>query len=182
MWGLNRFERPAWTTATTLPLAFVRPPSPLRHLTTDTPYAQVAGIVAGVLIWWGSKKTKRVKEVTDRLMMVLSVEPSAASTSTADAPAIVLHAKPEQTPPPTHSETAAAADGVGVPPARTASRPGSKPQPKDYADATIASAENTPTIGAVTPAMATQESLPTPSLAIADEMIVPPAEHLNDKQ
>ena len=36
-----------------------------------------------MLIWWGSKKTKRVKEVTDRLMMVLAVEPSAASTSTA---------------------------------------------------------------------------------------------------
>ena len=73
-------------------------------------------------------------------------------------------------------------NGVGVPPARTTSRPGSKPQPKDYADATIASAENTPTIGAGTPAMAMQESLPTPSLAIADEMIVPPAEHLNNKQ
>ena len=136
-----------------------------------------------MLIWWGSKKTKRVKEVTDRLMMVLAVEPSAASTSTAaDAPAIVLRAKPEQTPSPTHSETAAAADGVRVPPARASSRPDSKPQRKDYADATVASAENTPTIGAVTPAMTTQESLPTPSVAIADEMVVPPAEHLGDKQ
>lgn len=137
---------------------------------------QVAGIVAGVLIWWGSKKTKRVKEVTDRLMMVLSVEPSATSTTTTDAPAV---APPEQTPSPIHSESVAAADNVRVPPARASSQPDLKPLRKDYADATVASAQNTPTIATVTPAMATQESLPTPSVVIDDEMVVPPAEHLS---
>ncbi|CCM03162.1 uncharacterized protein FIBRA_05284 [Fibroporia radiculosa] len=56
MWGLNRFQRPAWTTATTLPLAFV------------------AGILAGFYIYWGSRQTKRVKEVTERLRMALAME------------------------------------------------------------------------------------------------------------
>ncbi|EPT03734.1 hypothetical protein FOMPIDRAFT_1158598 [Fomitopsis schrenkii] len=163
MWSLNRFERPAWTTATTLPLAFV------------------AGIVAGVLIWWGSKKTKRVKEVTDRLTMVLAGERSAASISTADAPAIVLRAK-EQTPSTMHSESIATEDGVRLPPARASSRAGSEPRRKDYADTTVVSAENTPTVEAATPAIATQESLPTPSVAIVDEMVVPRAEHMHNTQ
>lgn len=182
MWSLNRFERPAWTTATTLPLAFVRLPSLSLHIPrVDSLRAQVAGIVAGVLIWWGSKKTKRVKEVTDRLTMVLAGERSAASISTADAPAIVLRAK-EQTPSTMHSESIATEDGVRLPPARASSRAGSEPRRKDYADTTVVSAENTPTVEAATPAIATQESLPTPSVAIVDEMVVPRAEHMHNTQ
>ncbi|KAI9063308.1 hypothetical protein FKP32DRAFT_1758393 [Trametes sanguinea] len=56
MWGLDRFARPAWTTGTTLPAAFV------------------AGIVAGVLIYWGGRKTRRTKEVTERLRIALQME------------------------------------------------------------------------------------------------------------
>ncbi|KAI9001071.1 hypothetical protein BD414DRAFT_574554 [Trametes punicea] len=56
MWGMDRFERPAWTTGTTLPAAFV------------------AGIVAGVLIYWGGRKTRRTKEVEERLRMALQME------------------------------------------------------------------------------------------------------------
>ncbi|KAH9899930.1 hypothetical protein C8Q73DRAFT_339831 [Cubamyces lactineus] len=56
MWGLDRFQRPAWTTGTTLPAAFV------------------AGIVAGVLIYWGGRKTRRTKEVEERLRMALQME------------------------------------------------------------------------------------------------------------
>ncbi|KAI0347243.1 hypothetical protein BDW22DRAFT_1322640 [Trametopsis cervina] len=56
MWGLNRFERPAWTTATTLPAAFV------------------AGILAGVFIWWGGKKTRRHEQVEQRLRAALALE------------------------------------------------------------------------------------------------------------
>ncbi|TFY59690.1 hypothetical protein EVJ58_g5638 [Rhodofomes roseus] len=100
MWGLNRFNRPAWTDGTTLPAAFV------------------AGIAAGVLIWWGSKKTKRVKEVTDRLRMILALEPSAASGS---AGAVVLSEKPQRPSP----QTKAAGDGSRVSPrARVLARPG----------------------------------------------------------
>lgn len=56
MWSMNRFQRPAWTTATTLPMAFV------------------AGIIAAVLIWWGGKKTKRNEEVEKRLRMALAMD------------------------------------------------------------------------------------------------------------
>lgn len=58
----SRFTRPAWTTATTLPLAFV------------------CGIMAGVFIWWGGRKTKRTEEVQKRLRMALAMEhPTEAS-------------------------------------------------------------------------------------------------------
>ncbi|KAL4241910.1 hypothetical protein ABKN59_000518 [Abortiporus biennis] len=56
MWGLNRFRRPAWTTATTLPAAFV------------------CGIAAGCLIWWGGKKTKRLEQVEQRLRAALAMD------------------------------------------------------------------------------------------------------------
>ena len=53
---MDRFERPAWTTATTLPAAFV------------------AGILAGVFIWWGGKKTRRHEQVEARLRAALAME------------------------------------------------------------------------------------------------------------
>ncbi|KAJ3488375.1 hypothetical protein NLI96_g2885 [Meripilus lineatus] len=56
MWGLNRFERPAWTTATTLPAAFV------------------CGILAGFYIYWGGRKTKRHEQVEQRLRAALAME------------------------------------------------------------------------------------------------------------
>ncbi|KAI0702885.1 golgi-body localization protein domain-containing protein [Cytidiella melzeri] len=56
MWGLNRFQRPAWTTAITLPAAFV------------------AGILAGGFIWWGGKKTRRHEQVEQRLRAALAME------------------------------------------------------------------------------------------------------------
>jgi len=49
MWGLNRFERPAWTTATLITFSFL------------------CGIFAAIFIWRGGAKTKRVKEVEKRL-------------------------------------------------------------------------------------------------------------------
>ncbi|GJE84182.1 hypothetical protein PsYK624_002580 [Phanerochaete sordida] len=56
MWSMDRFQRPAWTTATTLPAAFV------------------CGILAGVFIWWGAKKTRRHEEVEQRLRAALAME------------------------------------------------------------------------------------------------------------
>lgn len=63
MWSMDRFQRPAWTTATTLPAAFV------------------AGILAGVLIWQGGKKTRRHEQVEARLRAALAMERPAAKGS-----------------------------------------------------------------------------------------------------
>nr|VWO95170.1 Uncharacterized protein [Ganoderma boninense] len=73
MWGLDRFERPAWTTATTLPAAFV------------------AGIIAGVLIYLGGRKTRRTKQVEDRLRLALEMEGdiSKAKRTDSDTPTAV---------------------------------------------------------------------------------------------
>ncbi|KAF8238778.1 hypothetical protein L208DRAFT_1240824 [Tricholoma matsutake] len=53
MWGLNRFQRPAWTTATLITFSFL------------------CGIFAAVFIWLGGKKTKLVEEVEERLREAL---------------------------------------------------------------------------------------------------------------
>ncbi|KAI0081717.1 hypothetical protein K474DRAFT_1703572 [Panus rudis PR-1116 ss-1] len=56
MWSMDRYQRPDWTTATTLPLAFV------------------SGIIAGVLIWWGGRKTRRHQQVEERLRTALALD------------------------------------------------------------------------------------------------------------
>ncbi|EMD40777.1 hypothetical protein CERSUDRAFT_80431 [Gelatoporia subvermispora B] len=92
MWGLNRFQRPAWTTATTLPAAFI------------------AGILAGVFIWWGGRKTKRTEEVEERLRTALAMErkpskrpsPSVAVNGNTNVPP----AQPEPSPVPESPEKA----------------------------------------------------------------------------
>lgn len=56
MWGLNRFQRPAWTTGSLIPASFL------------------CGIAAGVLIWRGGNQTKKVKEVEERLREALDME------------------------------------------------------------------------------------------------------------
>ncbi|KAL1675532.1 hypothetical protein EV122DRAFT_268164 [Schizophyllum commune] len=53
MWGLNRFERPAWTTGCLIPLSFL------------------CGIASAVFIWRGGERTKRVEEVRERLRVAL---------------------------------------------------------------------------------------------------------------
>jgi len=54
MWGLNRFQRPAYSTGLLIPLSFL------------------CGIGAAVYIWLGGQKTKRTKEVTERLRAALA--------------------------------------------------------------------------------------------------------------
>jgi len=56
MWGLNRFERPPWSTGSLIPASFL------------------CGIMAGVFIWRGSQKTKRTKKVEERLRQALEME------------------------------------------------------------------------------------------------------------
>ncbi|TCD68204.1 hypothetical protein EIP91_011376 [Steccherinum ochraceum] len=70
MWSMDRFQRPAWTTATTLPAAFV------------------AGIAAGVYIWWGGRKTKRTAAVEKRLRTALAMDSPA--TAVGSNPAIKI--------------------------------------------------------------------------------------------
>ncbi len=53
---MNRFQRPAWTTALLIPLAFG------------------CGIISGILIWRGGKKTKRTERVEERLRRVLEMD------------------------------------------------------------------------------------------------------------
>jgi len=53
MWGLNRFQRPAWSTGILIPASFL------------------CGIVAAVFIWRGGQKTKRTKQVAERLRLAL---------------------------------------------------------------------------------------------------------------
>jgi len=54
MWGLNRFQRPPWSTGLLIPATFL------------------CGIAAGVLIWRGGEKTKRVAEVREKLRAALA--------------------------------------------------------------------------------------------------------------
>jgi hypothetical protein len=51
-----RFQRPAWSTGILIPAGFI------------------SGIAAGVLIWRGGERTKRVEEVRERLRAVLAKE------------------------------------------------------------------------------------------------------------
>ena len=56
MWSLNRFERPAWSTGILIPASFL------------------CGIASAVFIWRGGQKTKRTKEVEERLRLALKIE------------------------------------------------------------------------------------------------------------
>ncbi|SGY19092.1 BQ5605_C014g07559 [Microbotryum silenes-dioicae] len=53
MWGLNRFDRPAWTTGCLIPLSFG------------------CGIAGAVLIWQCSERTKRKAEVTAKVWRMM---------------------------------------------------------------------------------------------------------------
>ncbi|KIJ56603.1 hypothetical protein M422DRAFT_238225 [Sphaerobolus stellatus SS14] len=70
MWSLDRFQRPAWTTGTLIPVSFL------------------CGIVASVLIWWGSHKTKRVEAVENRLRAVLETDEPIQETATSPVTAV----------------------------------------------------------------------------------------------
>ncbi|KZP32956.1 hypothetical protein FIBSPDRAFT_667647, partial [Athelia psychrophila] len=54
MWGLNRFQRPAYSTGLLIPFSFL------------------CGIAASVGMWRGGTKTKRTKEVQERLRQALA--------------------------------------------------------------------------------------------------------------
>jgi len=56
MWGLNRFQRPPWSTGSLIPASFL------------------CGILSGVFIWKGGQKTKRIDKVRERLRAALAME------------------------------------------------------------------------------------------------------------
>ncbi|TFK55975.1 hypothetical protein OE88DRAFT_1804760 [Heliocybe sulcata] len=56
MWGLNRFQRPAWSTGILIPASFL------------------CGIFSGVFIWHGGQKTRRTEQVQERLRAALAAE------------------------------------------------------------------------------------------------------------
>ena len=53
---IHRFQRPPWTTGSLIPLSFL------------------CGIASAILIWRGGQKTKRTKEVRDKLRKVLMMK------------------------------------------------------------------------------------------------------------
>ncbi|KAJ3566414.1 hypothetical protein NP233_g7021 [Leucocoprinus birnbaumii] len=57
MWGLNRFQRPAWSTGTLIPASFL------------------CGIGAAIFIWRGGERTKRVDEIRQKLRNALAEIP-----------------------------------------------------------------------------------------------------------
>ncbi|EGO02180.1 hypothetical protein SERLA73DRAFT_86408 [Serpula lacrymans var. lacrymans S7.3] len=56
MWGMNRFQRPAWSTGILIPASFL------------------CGIVSAIYIWKGGQRTKRTEEVEQTLREVLAME------------------------------------------------------------------------------------------------------------
>nr|XP_018260564.1 uncharacterized protein I303_07489 [Kwoniella dejecticola CBS 10117]OBR82722.1 hypothetical protein I303_07489 [Kwoniella dejecticola CBS 10117] len=66
MWGLNRHQRPAWTTGCLIPLSFL------------------CGIGAAVLIWQGSARTKKSALVSNKLREALNVPIALAIPRTID--------------------------------------------------------------------------------------------------
>ncbi|KAH9853535.1 hypothetical protein C2E23DRAFT_821747 [Lenzites betulinus] len=167
MWGLDRFQRPAWTTGTTLPAAFV------------------AGIIAGVLIYWGGRQTRRTEEVRDRLRMALKMErdPQRRSLPTQRAtPTINVEEASES------SEPVAALAATAESSADTATVqevPDAAPkeelkmvEAEGYAALAKRSTEQTDSLGVETRPSADRQPSAR-SLRFADEMVVPSADHLS---
>jgi hypothetical protein len=67
MWGMNRYQRPAWTTGTLIPCSFLCGAclfqGPIKTATMLRREGPALGIAAGVLIAVGSKKTRKTEEV-----------------------------------------------------------------------------------------------------------------------
>ncbi|KAG9035318.1 hypothetical protein FS842_003722 [Serendipita sp. 407] len=78
MWGLDRFNRPAWTTGSLIPLSFI------------------CGIGATVLIWKGGERSKKTEEVEARLREALEREKRVLKERTGSE-------KPAVVPPPSES-------------------------------------------------------------------------------
>lgn len=161
MWGLNRFQRPAWTTATTLPAAFL------------------CGIFSGFYIYWGGRKTKRHEQVEERLRTALALEnPQQAPSDTfateeGDGPV-----QPAQESSPESTEESSGMHHEKSEESRVESNGTSSTSevlPQDFAKH-----ENTDTQLPGIRQRNRQES--TATVPIADQMTIPPAEELHETE
>ncbi|KAI0638130.1 golgi-body localization protein domain-containing protein [Trametes polyzona] len=167
MWGLDRFQRPAWTTGTTLPAAFV------------------AGIVAGVLIYWGGRKTRRTEQVEERLRMALKMErepqPEAPTES---VPAIHIEEAnecPEHLPPATSAPTAETSTETATM-TDADEKQTAEAEVSEHGAGVVVERDDETGLKAETRRPPTERRLSGRSLKFADEMVVPPAEHLSPAQ
>jgi hypothetical protein len=142
MWALNRFQRPAWTTSVLILFAFT------------------CGIISGILIWRGGKKTKRTERVEERLRRVLEMD----ELQHALAPETVLGKLQDAIARRTtgNKERGPAADGNGS---------GSS----EKVDESKSGAPNGPTNRHPDYASTVTSSVRTPGIRIEEEMIVPPS-------
>ncbi|KAI0719613.1 golgi-body localization protein domain-containing protein [Cerioporus squamosus] len=158
MWGLDRFARPAWTTGTTLPAAFV------------------AGIIAGVLIYWGGRKTRRTEQVTDRLRMALEMdrENTAPGDASSQSPDRVEEAEEG----PNGDKNLPTAETTRPSTETAASAPGGSPVTRDAEKGLDVPPVNTSQAQTQQQTQAMDRQQSNRSLQFADEMVVPVAEDI----
>lgn len=141
----------------------------IRRLTVH----QVAGIAAGVYIWWGGKKTKRNEAVEERLRNALAMEKPRPGIGN---PVIKVTADGESTEPTT----------VGSTPIM----PQNEPHCQDFAlsDSTVTASKDALDKKELPPVPASQTATPhmspriesVASIPISDSMTVPPASMLHN--
>jgi hypothetical protein len=138
---MNRFQRPAWTTSILILLAFT------------------CGIISGVLIWRGGKKTKRTERVEERLRRVLEMDESQHAIAPDSVLAKLQDAVARRTTGNKERGPAADKNGNGSNEKVGESNPGAPNGSTNRADyaSTITS------------------SVRTPGIRIEEEMIVPPS-------
>ncbi|KAF4601061.1 hypothetical protein EYR38_005710 [Pleurotus pulmonarius] len=81
MWGLNRFQRPAWSTGILIPASFL------------------CGIFSGVFIWRGGAKTKRTQKVEEMLRAALEQVHTQGRAAATLAPPLNEYMNEYHTPP-----------------------------------------------------------------------------------
>jgi hypothetical protein len=136
---MNRFQRPAWSTSVLILFAFT------------------CGIISGVLIWRGGKKTKRTERVEERLRRVLEMDELGAAM----APESVLGKLQDAI---TRRTTGSKERGPAADKNRSES---SEKVGESNPGAPNGSTTNRP--GTIT------SSVRTPGIRIEEEMIVPPS-------
>lgn len=75
---VSRFQRPAWSTGTLIPASFL------------------CGIASAIFIWKGGQKTKRTKEVEERLRLALKIEKTPGDFRIVDGRTRTIVEEPER--------------------------------------------------------------------------------------
>ncbi len=144
---------------------------------------QVAGIIAGVLIYWGGRKTRRTEVVEERLRMALQMERDPQrSAHNGSVPTINVEEAGES------PESVSAAPPAPAPIAEPSSldKGMATAQDTERLQAAVLDAdtdgarhaENRLKAESETQIPAAERNPSARSLHFADEMVVPPAEHL----